>query len=80
MNIGNLQVVWWAPVVLERSDDGGDVIVSLRLRRPHLWAEWDSLSGIFRWRVVVGWLDIRRFATEDERAEYRRRRTEDGTS
>jgi hypothetical protein len=74
VNIGPYQFVWWSPVMLERGEDDGDAIVSLRLRRPRLWAGRECVGGVYRWCVVLGWLDVRRFATEAEVAATLRRR------
>lgn len=76
MNIGPFQVVYWGPrVTVDRDDDSA--YVTLSVRRPHFWAARDDMHGVFRWRIVLGWIDVRRFATDAEMAEHLRKRGAD---
>lgn len=62
MNIGPYQVIYWGPSVSKSED--GDIVVTVP--RPCLRYVRGAMAGIYRWCAMVGWVEVRRFATDEE--------------
>jgi hypothetical protein len=63
VNIGPYQVVLWTPSILRDADsEVGETYYTVCVRHPQLWFERNNMHGVYRWRAVIGWLDVRRFA------------------
>jgi hypothetical protein len=56
-------VVLWTPSILRDADsEVGETYYTVCVRHPQLWFERNNMHGVYRWRAVIGWLDVRRFA------------------
>lgn len=65
MRLGKHHVlVWWAPIYREADTDRGELVFVVEPPRFHFLQM--QLSGLIRWTLRVGWLELRRAATDAE--------------
>lgn len=71
MTIGPYTIIAWPPasVRAERTDDGATITVEIR--EPQFWFERNAYHGLYRWRMLVGWLDVRHEASYAQYVAHR---------